>query len=375
MSKSHPSRSNASQPHSSANASGEAEPSSRFRHLAPKTQPNSVHEISEAIYHQFTRGGESTELKFRLSGCLIDPVPFVQLASGEYRLLDGQDVSIQHADSLGLKQLVPLEQPPGLWTTPKNREKYCQQLDALAEKVQLAKAADGKQEIAWCHHVHGTLTAETDERSIEIPFSLWAARLAAGLDLCPAYHCPVIGIETYNLATDADGTITDADSIAVCTESNRRLLKIRMNECQLTGRLIDCELLMNCPIRNHWILKRLTKTCQGCFQSVDPRGLVRGRCESCRSLRKIKADDFRTNPVFAELIRQHTFLNQVQKIRLGTQQQHWLLQFQYLKKKWRVLFDRQSLRPGRVSGRDKWFRPWQEIDPKSWPAFLKKECD
>ena len=84
---------------------------SGFRHLEPVSQPHSLHEISEALYRSF----QGDDLTFRVSGCTIDAVPFVQAADGRYFLLNGQAVSEIHAESLGLDSLEECQASPECW--------------------------------------------------------------------------------------------------------------------------------------------------------------------------------------------------------------------------------------------------------------------
>lgn len=363
-------------PHSQSDAAENPDESSgRFRHLAPADQPDSVHEISEALYQPFMKGG-STGLKFRITGCAINPVPFVQLENGDYRVLDGQVVSSDHARSLGLDQLDQLESPPVVWNSPERRETFLQNLDRIRLQEPLAQAADGRQWIVWCHHFHGTLTADAEASSIQIPFSVWGSRLVKGLDQCPPYHCRLANVDTYQLAVDDEGTITDGRSIATCGESGKKLCNVKLEKCEATGHLVDPAALTLCPVQYHRFLKRLARTCHGCFQVVDPDSMHKEVCSSCRNLQKISSRDFLSDPALSNLVGAHPWLKQARRMQIAHQEQQWLLQLQTNQEgraTWRMLFDRQSGEVQQVSRSVGWLRGWENVPRISWPDFVRKE--
>ncbi len=338
-----------------------------FRHLAPGAQPASLHEISDALYKPFLERG-TTELKWHVSGCQIDPIPFVQLANGEFRVLNGQPVSPLHADSLGLNELTPLMEPPAVWNSPTQRQLFCRALDQLADETPLAETARGEHTLVWCHHVHGALTAEFGESTIEIPFSLWAARLLRGFDRCPPWHCPQTGIDTYQLAVDDEGTICGRDSIHRCIETGRRYLETKLQSCHVTGQRVHPSVLTQCPVSGRFFLERLGKRCPGCGQTVDPGCLAPSPCQACRQLQKISLAGLEAGDL-ARLSERHRWLRGVTRLRLATQPNHWLMQFRYLNANWRVLFDQNSLEISQVTRRGGWLGAWQTLDRPRWPEF------
>ena len=357
-----------------ANPSETAEP--QFRHLVPVDQPDSVHLISEALYRPFTEGG-STGVKFRITGCSIDPVPFVQMASGEYRLLNGQAVSPEHANSLGLENLDQMEEPPAVWKSSSKRERYLQNLDKIRCQERLADSADRRQWIVWCNHFHGTLAAESAEfaTAVEIPFSMWGSRLVNGLDNCPPLQCELNQVETYRLAVDEEGSITDADQILMCGETKRRLSKSKLHKCHSTGQLVDPDSLTLCPIRDHQFLERTKVVCQGCYQAVDPGTITKETCESCRGLKKVSSADFLADQRLSNLIEKHAWLKESRKVKISRQPNHWLLQFQADasgRTTWRMLFERPSGVVCQVARSAGWLRGWELVPQTSWPDFVSQ---
>jgi len=344
----------------------------QFRHLVPADQPESVHEISEALYRPFVQAS-STELKFHIAGCAIDPVPFVQMASGEYRVLTGQAVSPDHAESMGLHKLDQMSEPPAAWASPDRREVFLQHLDRIRCQEKLAESADQQQWIVWCNHFYGSINVEAGGASVEVPFSVWGSRLANGTEQCPSYRCPLVDVETYKLDVDDDGTITDADHILTCPETGRRLCSIHLEECQLTGQLVDPSVLVACPVLQTSFLQRKAIQCRGCYQSVNPKCISKGQCQTCRGLNKIKSLDFINDERLESLIKKQPWLKQANKVRLASQHDQWLIQCQFAAeegKLWRILFDRHSGSAIQVSRSAGWLRGWQPIAADNWPNFL-----
>ncbi len=334
-----------------------------FRHLAPRHQPQSVHEISDSLYAPF----RDSELSVHLSGCNIDPIPFVKAESGEYRLLNGETMSPEFAESLGLDQLDELPEPPVEWQAEETREKILEQLDALKLEIALASAADGQQWIVWCNHVHGRLTAETEEAMVDIPFSLWGVRLVSGTELCPPYHCPFADVDTWNLAADDEGTISDANSMEICSETGKRLLRQKMETCHASGKLVDRSILMQCPVSGRFLLSQLAGQCVECHQTVEPSTLGRGRCDRCRNLQKVNRD----HGFLQELFGHFDGLQRARKFKMAEQPDSWLVQAAIDGQTWRMVIGKQTLSVLTVARLNGWLRGWSRVDEGDWPDFLK----
>lgn len=349
---------------------------SGYRHLSPMGQPDSVHEISDALYRPFqTQVAEDAGIHFRISGCQIDMVPFVQAEDGRYYLLNGTQVSEQHATSLGLDDLQQREAPPHECTTSVQRQSIADELERLAEQVRLADAADGRQWLVWCSHVHGVLVAEKDSESISVPFSMWGSRLNKGLDKCPPFHCPIGDVDTYNLACDDDGTITDADSIVTCPESGRRLQKAKLETCQATGKLMDPEGLSRCPVNNHLVSQSVLKKCNGCFQQVAPNALLqKGRCFSCRNLSRLISNantdsQRRWHEAWLQLQQKFPALAIGSKVRFAEQAKEWLVHAKIGRNSWILVVDRETLDILRAAKSGGWLKPWSEVkNLAQWPV-------
>ncbi|MGI9519696.1 MAG: hypothetical protein ACR2NP_21765 [Pirellulaceae bacterium] len=335
----------------------------KFRHLAPHGQPESVHEVSEALYKPF----RNSELGLHLSGCHIDPVAFVQTAAGDYTLLNGETVAPEYARTLGFEQLDAMEQPPVIWQTDENRETILEQLDTLKLNVPLAPANSGRQTIIWCNHVHGTLTAAAGESSVDIPFSLWGVRLINGVEQCPAWHCPIADIDTWTLAIDDDGTISDAGQILTCSETGKRLLRQKLEACQVSGKLYEPSVLMTCPVTGNRLLNRLAGECAECHQRVDPSVLGRGRCHSCRNLASTTLE----HPFFDQLAERYECVARARKLRIAEQPDQWQVQWTLGGKPWRIVFDKITLEAVSVARSRGWLRGWSRLDQQDWPAFLR----
>ncbi len=341
-------------------------PSSDFCHFAPTDQPSSLHEISDAIYHPFMESA-SAHIKFHISGCQFDPVPFVRMASGEYRVLNGQTVSSQHAKSLGLDRLQTLDTPPPAWLNVASRQEILEELHSLSKQEELAEKPLGPRRIIWCHHVHGVLSAESPHDSTEIMFSVWATRLLSGLDQCPPWKCPLTGTETYQLTVDDEGVIGALELLQTCPETQKRLLPQNLGCCQSTQQKVAKTALTYCPVKGHNYLKRLGTQCQTCAQRVDPACLEKKQCSTCRSLQRIKPAQINQDATLQRLFNQYPGLHDAKKLRVAEQAEQIMLQFAWQGAQWRVLFAKHSGLITQVTCSRGWFSSWRLIPESGWP--------
>ena len=344
------------------------ETSSDFCHFAPADQPSSLHEISDAIYRPFTESA-SDVIKFHISGCQFDPVPFVQMASGEYRVLNGQSVSNQHARSLGLDRLQVLTTPPPAWLNLPSRQEILQELHSLSEREKLAENRTGPQRIIWCHHVHGVLSAEAPQDSTEIMFSVWATRLLSNLDQCPPWKCPLTGIETYQLACDDEGMIGAWELMETCPETGKRLLPNNLAFCQSTQQRVAKTALTHCPASGHDYLTRLGTPCRGCGQQVDPGCLEKHQCSTCRNLRRVKPEQVWQSTEMKKLLSCYPGLRNLKRLRLAEQTDQFMLQFPWNGARWRVLVNKQTGLISNMARSQGWFSPWKIVTESEWPQL------
>lgn len=269
-------------------------------HAAVRQQPNSVHELTEHLFAQYSVDGGH----IHLSGCSLEDRPFLRLTYWNQQDQDGRPtlrhvhgtsdgdlVSEDTLSALSLEQLVELPgRPPHL--APEVlanwgeiiRRKCAQQMGNSAAEPLAAT-------LIWCKYAEGRLTFSIGGSSVDLPFSGWAQLFALRRILPPPYCCPLSGISSYHLAATDDGRITAAEAIGTCTESGRRVLEGELKICAATQRKVLPEYLQTCPVTGEKVLQRVLEPCTLCQQSVSPRSLKSGLCSACRSLAPVSKDD------------------------------------------------------------------------------------
>ncbi len=330
-------------------------------HVIPRDQPESVHELTAALYQPFQVDGGSVHL----AGCSIEPVPVVQTVNQNYRFLGGDELDHDLAQSLGVIKTQPCDEPPPHMQQSHVQRLISDQLDHLDRKSLLFSGGREGVTLIWCNRVQGQLMVEIGESTETISFLLWAKRLVDGLDQCPPFHCPQTGRESYHIAADDEGTIATADSIEVCPESGRRLISTKLIPCQISNRRVDPQRLMQCSISGRQFLKRLAADCRQCRNLVDPDTVRRGKCRGCRSWQHVPSH---ASPV-SEICRRWPELSQAKGFKVARTTNTVLLAFRLDGQKWTATFDSKDFDLHGISTFRGWFKPWVRCQKTDWPDW------
>jgi len=335
-------------------------------HSKPAGEPESVHEITPAIFahYRFTGG------HIHLAGCLLEDRPIIRLTSLPEQSSDGENGragQVHHhlfwpdgsrvdetlAANLHLDDITPCNQRP---PHPAPGD-----IDAAVENVRRQFACEGEQVVAatviWCKYAQGKLAFEAGEQSVALPFEGWARLLAEGTAKPPPYCCPLSGHETYHLAVTDDGHIAAAEGIATCEESGRRLLHHESEQCAATGRRVAPDLLATCRASGERVLARTLVECSQCHQPVSPNVLQGGRCSVCRSLAPVRKDD----PRIARLLDEYPQLDRWPRWRISETEQLYVLVATGWLRQLLLVVDKQSLEVVRVATSGRILTNWAEL--------------
>ncbi len=334
-----------------------------FRSAFPAEQPDSVHELTDALYAPFRLQNGS----IHLSGCSIDSIPIVETSDHKYCLLNGEILSDRFAKSLGVQNIVESSEIPLVRNNAEQIASIRLELEKLADIQKLQTDSDNLVTLIWCHHVKGQVAVEFGDSTAYIAFSLWGKRLIDGLEQCPPYHCELTGSDSYRLGCDDDGTITDIESIRTCPESGRRLIINKFGKCQITNTLVDPAFLFQCPVSRRTILKRLAKQCRRCQQDVDPAAMRRRQCKACRDIKRVSP----TDPRSQRIVEAFPKLAENRRWKMGEQSDFLIIEVQDVARSWTILVDHQTLKPALVVGRTGWFGPWKLAEASDWPDYVK----
>ncbi len=343
----------------------------------PRDQPQSVHEIAPKLFAPYRidaghahLAGCSLEdrpilrLTFRVSRQPNDaPARFVNLFLDE----DGGGVHGEERAALGLDDVVPMTTRP-----PQLAEEKVERWIAGGWQLAAADLSGERAElvcatIVWCKWAQGKLAILVGENSLEIPFGLWARLLAEGAAAPPEYVCPVSGIRSYHLAATDDGRITAADAIAVCDESQRRVLAGELQTCAVTGRRVLPEYVVACPITQQHIVRASAKTCPMCRQAVSPEAIAGSRCLACRSLARISKADPRMARIFGE----HPGLDRWRIWRISETAATYVLVARGLVRRLLAVIDKESLEVVYLARGSRFSSTWTEVAKEQQEELLR----
>jgi len=279
-------------------------------HAAPSEQPVGVHQLTANLFRAYTVDGGHVHL----GGCRLDDRPVLRLTyrlrrqdpSSQSELIhefvgdDHRPLDKQLVESLHLDRIIPLPASPR-----KSADREIELLVAAGKKKSRARQDGADVQliasvIIWCKYAHGRTSLTFGDETASVSFEGWARLLADGQVMPPAFACPETGIESYHVAATDDGRITAAESIAVCEESQRRMLATELQTCEVTGRRVLPEYMKTCCVSEQRVLASAMTTCSMCRQSVCPTIVKGGRCKACRRLKSVTKADPRMARVLGE---------------------------------------------------------------------------
>jgi hypothetical protein len=339
-------------------------------HSAPTRQPGSAGEIAERLLPAYRIDGG----RIRLSGCSLEDRAFFRIFARspagarpqrfvEWTIdADGRRVDDRIAAPLGLTEIGPMAgRPPELAAAALADLTRLAEQGASAEKGTLETIA---ATLLWCKWASGRLRIEFPRACAEIRFSDWAATLEA-----PAFVCPETGRHTHAIGITDDGRIAAAEEIAVCQETNRRMLRRELAQCSASGSLALAELVESCPITERPVLKRLLATCGVCGEQVSPAAIHEAQCQACRSLAVAAPSD----PRIARVLGEFPALDRWRKWRIAETASRYVLVGSSLLKRLLIVLDRSTLEPRRVATGGRLNRAWTLLPPEQWALELGRQ--
>lgn len=335
-------------------------------HLAPASQPNSVHQLAERLFAAYT----VDQGRVHLAGCVLEDCLFLRLSvqcGDDHRemFLDdqGQEVAGERIAALGMRQVVRLKQPP------KDATSEIRRLTELGTHLARQRLAQGEPSAAvevaavWCKYAEGKLRFTVGENSVDLSFADWARTLSP-----PPYVCPLTGRSTFHLAAIDDGRIVPKDEIGCCAETGRRLLAQDLVTCSVTGRRVAAEFVRTCPISARPVLRSEMVKCRTCRQRVSPAVTERGQCSACRDMRSVTKAD----PRMARLLDEHPPLDRWGGWRIAETAKVYILTATGWLKQLLVVLDKESLEIRVLATATRFASGWRIVKPRQYEYVLRK---
>jgi hypothetical protein len=350
-------------------------PDSRgLQHLLPNRQSPSVSELSTRLYAAYEVQGGNV----RLAGCALELRPIVHLtalcrasaaeAAQPLELFlgdDGLPLEANIAEELNLADFVagdrPTRFPSSMLNDLVDRARWL-----LAENCREAGSklddATIETEIFWRRFAEGKLRFTIGDQSVVTTFADWADRL-----LPPAFVCPETGVKTFQVAVTDDGRIVAADEIAVCEQTNRRMLRGETVVCSVTGRRLAADLAQQCPITEQPVQHEQLTTCAICQMKVSPSAIDGHQCRACAASSTVKKSDPRMCLVLGE----HPGLDRWRRFRLAETPQAYVLEARSLMQRLLVVVEKQTLEVKRLARRGRFQSAWNDVEPEGWREWLQ----
>lgn len=284
-------------------------------HAVPRNQPESVHQISTALFESYTVDGGHV----RLGGCTLEdrPILRVTLRQSADRLIHlftdptGHPVTESFQEDLVLGDLSVIPRPP--------IRVLDQELDEWQEiGLQLApehNSADAPllTTVIWCKYATGTLLFSIGRQTAEVSFDGWASRFASKKVKPPPFACPLCDQTSYHLALTDDNQVTVAEAIVACSESGRRVLQSALETCVSSGRVALPEHMRDCPVSRDRVAASALVQCEMCHEHVSPTTIRRGRCTACREMESVTKHE----PRIVRLIGEYPSLDRWRRWRIS----------------------------------------------------------
>ncbi|MEO8497981.1 MAG: hypothetical protein ABI614_23180, partial [Planctomycetota bacterium] len=315
---------------------------------APAHQPESVRDLSQRLFDEYSVDGGSVHL----GGCLLEDRAILRVtyvdrsgASGtkmqlrhHFVSLIGEPIDASLVDSLGLKQLVPLTR--SIRVSDDQRDRWRQVGESAIECLEQADKCKFLLTTAvWCKYAEGKLAFVIGDATTSIPFSGWAQRFVDGSERPPVLTCPSYPQGSRHLAATDDGNIVPFEAIGVCSESGKRVLAADLETCRATGAKALPEFFVICPASGVRTLRSALVTCETCQQSVSPTARDAKQCTACRSLAKVSKDD----PRMARLLGEYPELDHWPRWKLAETAAAYVLVANSLVKRLLIVVDKNDL--------------------------------
>lgn len=337
-------------------------------HAAPRTQPESVHELTPQLFEPYTVEGG----RVHLGGCRLEDVPLFRVTlritprgGGAARL---QDVFVDQEGKLvdrALQAELGLDDVRALPRAPQRVDpgRLADQLSAARQKAAAGGQVEGAASaevmaavVVWCKYAWIKLSFVIGDQTRYVEFDGWARSIADGRVPPPPFVCPQTGVASYRIAADDDGRVTAAEAIVECEESGRKVLSSELATCAATGRRIHPSLTATCPVSRQVIARSSAVACGMCGQQVSPTAVRGGRCSACRDLQPLSKAD----PRMARVLDEHPGLDRWRSWKIAETEAVYVLVATALFRRLLVVIDRESLEPLRVATGTRFGSAWSE---------------
>ncbi len=343
---------------------------------APAQQPESVRDLSQRLFDQYTVDAGSVHL----GGCTLEDRAILRVtyidrsnASGtklrlrhQFTSLTGEPLDMSLVESLGLKQLVPLTR--SIRVTDDQCDRWRQVGETVIES--LAQASDCELLLTtavWCKYAEGKLAFVIGDATTSISFSGWAQRFVDGSEKPPALACPSYAQGSHHLAATDDGEIVPFEAIATCAESGKRVLFADLETCAATGATALPEFFASCSASGVRVLRKSLVICQTCQQMVSPTACAAKQCSACRSLAKVSKDD----PRMARLLGEYPKLDRWPRWKLAETAAAYVLMANSLAKRLLIVVDKNDLAVLRLAKGSQFSKKWTEASEVDRAAYLR----
>lgn len=146
--------------------------------------------------------------------------------------------------------------------------------------------------VLWCRWASGKIIIQFDSGpTASIPFAAWASDYTRGGLQPSPFRCDRTGLESYQVIALDDGTVTVPQAVARCELTGHELLMESLATCEVSGLRVERERLVECQATGRLAIPERLLRCDWCNRRMIPDQIQRGRCEACRRLGPIAADD------------------------------------------------------------------------------------
>lgn len=343
---------------------------------APAHQPESVRDVSQRLFDEYTVDGGSVHL----GGCTLEDrailrVTYVEHSNASDRKmrlkhhfisLIGEPIDTSLVESLGLRQLVPLTR--SIRVADDQCDRWQQVGEMAIGSLEQAKDCESLLTTAvWCKYAEGKFAFVIGDATTSIPFSGWAQRFVNRSETPPALACPSYVQGSHHLAATDAGEIVPFEAIATCLESGKRVLSGDLETCQATGAKALPEFFVRCPASGVRVLQKTLVACETCQQLVSPTACEAKQCSACRSLAKVSKDD----PRMARLLGEYPKLDHWPRWQLAETAAAYVLVANSLAKRLLIVVDKNDLGVLRLAKGTQFRKKWTEASEVDRAAYLR----
>ncbi len=330
----------------------------------PLDRPLALHEITPQLFDAYIiEGGQMHVAGCRISDRLFAVCSLVN--NHESRVVqtvvdhEAQPVDAQLIERLGLLASGPCGiHPPRMPLR-----------DAVEVVDHASSAARKLGELGELHSVvivlsrwaTGAVEFEVADTTTRVEFADWAAELKP-----PPIVGPQTGAPTYHLATTHDGRLAAIEQLATSDETGHRLLKSELTKCASTGKLVERDLCLECPVTGELSLKSTFAKCETCLQKVSRQALVTGECGCCRG--RSVASKFESP--LAELLPKFPALAKHGRFKLSQSRDVFVVEAIGIWQRMLVVVNRTSFDPLHVATGTPFTRQWNSRSKSEWAKLL-----